>query len=321
MTADTARVDEVLLDQQLSSYEARQFAAVVVDAPADRAYAAVRALDPDQVARSFPPMRALGWLRALPAQLAGGRRRDVSTAEGTLPAGEANNAFVVLADDGEAEFVVGMVGKFMTPTQLEFRQITPEEFTTFAEPGYGKVALELLAPLFRHNRFPSRPFHGGSMSKVVAFTGEFVPGPQILEEADITVERLRSLLETAVIDVELDEEGDLYLTGSGVEFPIFVRLDSDRKMIQLFTYIRKIATDDATAALRLNDLNTTFALGQFHLLDDAIYSRHCVSFDGGLLPRQFVKTVRKFAGSFRESIGEMRGLLTGEDGAGLATTH
>ena len=141
MTADTARVDEVLLDQQLSSYEARQFAAVVVDAPADRAYAAVRALDPDQVARSFPPMRALGWLRALPAQLAGGRRRDVSTAEGTLPAGEATNAFVVLADDGEAEFVVGMVGKFMTPTQLEFRQITPEEFTTFAEPGYGKVAL------------------------------------------------------------------------------------------------------------------------------------------------------------------------------------
>ena len=159
------------------------------------------------------------------------------------------------------------------------------------------------------------------MSKVIAFTGEFVPGPPILEEADITVERLRSLLETAVIDVELDEEGDLYLTGSGVEFPIFVRLDSDRKMIQLFTYIRKIATDDATVALRLNDLNTTFALGQFHNLEDAIYSRHGVSFEDGLLPRQFVKIVRKFAGSFREAIGDMQGLLTGEDSAGLATTH
>jgi hypothetical protein len=141
MTVDTDRVDEVLLDQQLSTYEARQFAAVVVDAPADRAYAAVRALDPDQVARSFPPMRALGWLRALPAQLAAGLRRDARQGEGRLPAAEANNAFVVLADDGEAEFVVGMVGKFMTPTQLEFRQIEPGAFRTFAEPGYGKVAL------------------------------------------------------------------------------------------------------------------------------------------------------------------------------------
>jgi hypothetical protein len=127
------------------------------------------------------------------------------------------------------------------------------------------------------------------MSKVIAFTGDHVPGPQILQEAEVTVDRLRSLLETAVIDVELDDESDLYLTGSGVDFPIWVRLDSDRKMIQLFTYIRKTATDAATLALRLNDMNTSFALGQFHHLDDAIYSRHGVSFDGGLLPRQFVK--------------------------------
>jgi hypothetical protein len=92
-------------------------------------------------------------------------------------------------------------------------------------------------------------------------------------------------------------------------------------MIQLFTYIRKIATDDATVALHLNDLNTTFALGQFHYIEDAIYSRYGVSFDGGLLPRQFVKTVHRFAASFHESICEMRGLLSGEDGAELTTMH
>jgi hypothetical protein len=46
-----------------------------------------------------------------------------------------------LADDGNAEFVVGMVGKFMTPTQLEFRRIEPGDFAAFSEPGYGKVAL------------------------------------------------------------------------------------------------------------------------------------------------------------------------------------
>jgi hypothetical protein len=86
-------------------------------------------------------------------------------------------------------------------------------------------------------------------------------------------------------------------------------------MIQLFTYVGKTATDAATVAVRLNELNTNFALGQLHHLDDAIYSRHIISFDGGLLPRQFVKMARRFAGSFREAIGEMGDLLTGESTA------
>jgi hypothetical protein len=150
------------------------------------------------------------------------------------------------------------------------------------------------------------------MSKVVPFTGEFVPGAQVIQETEVTVERLRSLLETAVIDVELDDESDLYLTG-GIDFPMWVGVDSDRKLLELFTFIRKVAADAATVALRLNDLNSNFALGQLHHLDDAIYSRHVVSFDGGLLPRQFVKTVRRFSGSFREAIQELRDVLVGEE--------
>jgi hypothetical protein len=141
VTGETDRVGELLLDRQLAAYEARQFSAVVVDAPPVAVYAAVRALDPDEVARSFPGMRVLGWLRALPARLSALRRRDASQESGMLSADEANNAFVVLADDGAAEFVVGMVGKFMTPTQLEFRRIEPDDFAPFSEPGYGKVAL------------------------------------------------------------------------------------------------------------------------------------------------------------------------------------
>jgi hypothetical protein len=150
------------------------------------------------------------------------------------------------------------------------------------------------------------------MSKVIPFTGEFVPGAQVIQEAEVTIERLRSILETAVIDLELDEDGDLYLT-SGVEFPMWVLLDQDRKTLELFTFIGKVAADAATVALRLNEMNSNFALGQFYYLDDAIYSMHCVSFDGGLLPRQFVKTVRRFSGSLREAIQELRDLLTGEE--------
>jgi hypothetical protein len=98
-----------------------------------------------------------------------------------------------------------------------------------------------------------------------------------------------------------------------VDFPIWVRVDHDRKTLELFTFIRKVTADAATVALHLNNLNSKFALGQFHHLDDAIYSMHCVSFDGGLLPRQFVKIVRRFSGSFREAIQELRDLLVGEE--------
>ena len=138
MTVDRDRVDEVLLDRQLPTYEARQFAATVVDAQ-PRAPAAVRALDPDQVANSFPPMRALGWLRALARSPAAGRGLRPSRT-GPIRAWRRRMRSSS-SPRMEAEFVVGMVGKFMTPTQLEFRRIEPGDFPTFSEPGYGKVAL------------------------------------------------------------------------------------------------------------------------------------------------------------------------------------
>jgi hypothetical protein len=40
--------------------------------------------------------------------------------------------------------VIGMIGKFMSPTQMEFRRFDPSEFAAFAEPGYGKGALNFL---------------------------------------------------------------------------------------------------------------------------------------------------------------------------------
>ncbi len=136
MTVDTGRTGDLLLHQQLPAYEARLFTAVVVDAPPETTYAAVRALDPEQVARSFPLMTVLGRLRALPAKL-----RRSPAAPGALSADEATEAFVVLDEEPGREFVVGMIGKFMALTELEFRRIEPAGFAGFTEPGYGKCAV------------------------------------------------------------------------------------------------------------------------------------------------------------------------------------
>ena len=136
MTADVGTTGVLLIDRQLPAFEVRQFTAVVVDAPPARVYEVVRNLDPEQVAGSFPLMAVLGRLRALPARL---RRRPVEPE--AMGADQASEAFVVLAEEPDREYVVGMVGKFMTATQLEFRRIEPPDFAGFAEPGYGKCAL------------------------------------------------------------------------------------------------------------------------------------------------------------------------------------
>ena len=151
MTLDADRNEDLLLDGQLPRYQARLFTAVLVDAHPERTYAAVRALDPDQVARSFPAMTVLGRLRALPALLArrGGRQ---PAAPDALSADQASEAFVPLAEEPGSEFVIGMIGKFMTVRQLEFRRFEPGDFAAFADPGFGKVALN----------FRVRPYGAGA---------------------------------------------------------------------------------------------------------------------------------------------------------------
>jgi hypothetical protein len=100
---------------------------------------------------------------------------------------------------------------------------------------------------------------------------------------------------------------------------MWISVAVETKTIELFTFIRKAAQDEAAVVPRLNDLNMSFVLGQYYLYEDAIFSRHSVSFDGGLLPRQFVKMVRRFAGSFREATSEMGDLLVGEESRPLTT--
>jgi hypothetical protein len=46
-----------------------------------------------------------------------------------------------------------MIGKFMTPTQIEFRRFDPRQFAGFREPGYGKVATAFLVLPYGTRRF------------------------------------------------------------------------------------------------------------------------------------------------------------------------
>lgn len=135
---------ELLIDRQLPRFEARTFSAVVVDGGTEQAYQAVRTLDPDQVVQTVPFMQLMVRLRDLPARL---RRRSpgaVPPAAEALTSDQYRQAFLLIDEEPGVEFVIGMIGKFMSPAQMEFRTFDPPQFPVFDEPGYGKVATSFL---------------------------------------------------------------------------------------------------------------------------------------------------------------------------------
>lgn len=135
---------ELLIDRLLPRFEARTLSAIVVDAGTAQAYQAVRALDPDEVTQTVPFMQLMTRLRELPARLGQRSGRTAPPAPGTVTSEQYRQAFLLIGEEPGVEFVIGMIGKFMRPTQMEFRSFEPQQFAAFDEPGYGKVATSFL---------------------------------------------------------------------------------------------------------------------------------------------------------------------------------
>jgi hypothetical protein len=137
-------IRELLIDRQLPRFEARALSTVAVDAGTEQTYRAVRALDPELVGQSVPFMRLMGQLRQLPVRIAAIPQKAAPPAPEALTGEQYRDAFLILDEEPGVEFVIGMIGRFMSPTQMEFRRFDPPDFAAFAEPGYGKVAVNFL---------------------------------------------------------------------------------------------------------------------------------------------------------------------------------
>jgi hypothetical protein len=137
-------IRELLIDRQLPRFEARALSTVAVDAGTEQTYRAVRALDPELVRQSVPFMRMMGQLRQLPVRIAAIPQKAAPPAPEALTGEQYRDAFLLIDEEPGVEFVIGMIGKFMSPTQMEFRRFDPPDFAAFAEPGYGKVAVNFL---------------------------------------------------------------------------------------------------------------------------------------------------------------------------------
>lgn len=132
----------MLIDRHLPEFDVTVVRHAVVDADPETTYDAMLTAD---LLDTGPIVRALGRLRTAP-MVVSQRLRGVSGE----PEPEQlrfvdvpkTDEWLHLEDAPGEEFVFGAVGKFWQPA-IEWRQLEPEAFAAFDEPGYAKLAISL----------------------------------------------------------------------------------------------------------------------------------------------------------------------------------
>ncbi|GDY33803.1 hypothetical protein [Gandjariella thermophila] len=131
-----AATQPMLLDRFAPRFDFSAVEHVVVDAPVDATYQAARHLDLLTVNSRLTD--AAFWVRGLPERL----RKHVPPRRPTrltLDDLDAGGDAVLLGEQPGREVVFGAVGRFWTPV-VRWRDIAPDEFVAFEEPGLGKIA-------------------------------------------------------------------------------------------------------------------------------------------------------------------------------------
>jgi hypothetical protein len=129
-----------LLDAHLPTYDVVVTEHLVVEADPDRVFEAVRSFD-FMTTRS-PFITAAMTARALSGRLLGHGPEAPTTLmlardQGALP------GWLVLAEAPGREVVFGAVGTFWT-ADIEWHDLTADQFASFSAPGWGKIACHLL---------------------------------------------------------------------------------------------------------------------------------------------------------------------------------
>jgi hypothetical protein len=139
-----------------------------VGAPLANAWEAIRQLD---AARS-PLVRALFAMRALPKRLR--HRAPAPPALRVDAIAASTHGFRLLEERAGRSLTIGAIGKLWQP-QIEFRDVPPERFAPFCEPGFVKLAWELRAaePMVPMRFFRRRAFSAANLTSVFMSFGMF----------------------------------------------------------------------------------------------------------------------------------------------------
>jgi hypothetical protein len=129
----------MLLDELLPTYDVTEAAHTIVHA--DRATTFRLARDLDFLRVRTPLLVSAMWVRGLPAKLT----HHTDEAPPTLVLSEeAMPGWVLLGERPDTEIAFGAVGVFWHP-QIEWHDVSRDDFAEFAEPGFGKIACNFSA--------------------------------------------------------------------------------------------------------------------------------------------------------------------------------
>lgn len=131
MTAETLIIDDCLptWDVEIAAHE-------LVAAPPEATWRAAR--DLDLLSVHTPLLDVAMWVRGLPARFS----RKPAVELTALSFGDIDGlpGWVGLGERKSREVAVGAVGKYWQP-DIEWCDVAADEFPSFAEPGWGKIAV------------------------------------------------------------------------------------------------------------------------------------------------------------------------------------
>jgi hypothetical protein len=129
--------EPLVIDGALPAFDVVLSESIVVAADAATTYQAARALDFLQV--RTPLLTGAMWVRALPARLTG--KSTAAPPRLVLGEGDPLPGWLILGETPGVELAFGAVGKFWQGN-IEWRDVPPDEFAAFDEPGFGKIACD-----------------------------------------------------------------------------------------------------------------------------------------------------------------------------------
>lgn len=123
-----------LIDDFMPRWDVTERHRIIVHAPPADVYEAVLRVD---LSRSRP-IAVLAGLRELPAKVLGRQPANPGASIGGTIDGFLAAGFVRLAETANEELVLGLTGRFWTPTGAMLR-VAAEDFTAFNRPGYAQA--------------------------------------------------------------------------------------------------------------------------------------------------------------------------------------
>lgn len=126
-----------------------------------------------------------------------------------------------------------------------------------------------------------------------------------INEVDISIERLGTFLDAAVLDYEVDGDGDIYIK-EGFDCPLWISIDHDARFARLYTY----KTSENNDMGWVNSLNLQYRIAQFSMSGDRIQAYYYLPIRNGFDVRHLISVTRLFSTICRTAFSQLDKLAT-----------